>query len=95
MDEIECQKNDGKKRLQKSRYLVAQAKASKREGRKEEKYQLATELVCSIGTLLKCNIEKGKRKKDSSMEGGTKGRVVWILTKNSLQVSVHRVGLFS
>jgi hypothetical protein len=55
MDEIECPKNDGKKRLQKSRYLVAQAKASKskREGRKEEKYQLSTELVCSIGTLLK------------------------------------------
>jgi hypothetical protein len=41
MDEIECQKIDGKKKgLQKSRYLVARAKASKQKGRKEEKYQL-------------------------------------------------------
>ncbi len=64
-----------KKGLQKSRYLEARAKASKRKGRNEEKYQLSTKLACSIGTLLKCNMEKGKRKKDhfQGKEGQRKG----------------------
>jgi hypothetical protein len=36
MDEIECQKKDGKKKgLQISSYLVARAKAGKQKGRKE------------------------------------------------------------
>ncbi len=51
--------------------LSKSRQAKGKEGRKEEKYQLWTELACSIGTLLKCNMEKGKRKKDPSREGGT------------------------
>jgi hypothetical protein len=84
-----------KKGLQKSRYLVAQAKASKQKGRKEgREVQLSTELACSICTLLKCNMKKGKRKKDPSREGGTKGGLFGFWP-NTPYKCVHPVGLFS